>query len=180
MAAIRKWRSGLGIAAVLWEAAVWGAGPCGPATVPGAFAGEARAGDILYDIGSMAPRPRLGFGWAGAERAGGRTYRWTRHLEADIGFAVKSLRRAELWIEAKPLYLAYRRQVVAVYVNARYVGEWVCRDAPVFGAYRMDLPEGVLRVGENTLTLRTAYRKRIGNDSRELALCVDRILFRFP
>jgi len=136
--------------------------------------------DLRFDIGSMQVKPHLGFGWSVAEQVGPRTYRWINHLEADVHFSVPAARDGEIWLDAKPLYLPYRRQTVALYINSQYVGQWICGDDPVFTWHRLPVTASLLNAGDNTLTIRTAYRTRIGTDSRELSLCVDTILIRFP
>ena len=153
-------------------------GPSAPAG--NAFPANQAAGDILFDIGSMKPKPDLGFGWSFAEIGHGRNFRWMKHLEADVRFRVREVRDAELWVESMPLFLEYARQVVAVYVNNRFAGEWTFKSMHEFEVSTLKIPGEFLRVGENTLTLRCAHRARVGKDKRELSLCVDRILLHFP
>ena len=141
----------------------------------GAAAG---AEEILLDIGTSAPRPQLGFGWGRAERSRGVNFRWIRHLEADVSIDIRYPGDAELTVRAAPQYLPYTRQVVSVYVNRAYVGEWICADAPGFATHRMTVPARFWRPGPNLLTLRLAYCKRAGTDEREMALCVDTIAVR--
>jgi hypothetical protein len=138
------------------------------------------SGDILLDIGSMGAKPNLGFGWSNAEAGRGRNYRWISHLEADVRFELKKVRDAKIWVESQPMFLIYMRQVVAVYVNNRFAGEWKCAEATEFEVTSVEIPADFLREGANTLTFRSAYRARAGSENRELSLCVDRILLRFP
>jgi len=60
-------------------------------------------------------------------------------------------------------------------VNNRYVTEWPCPDDHHFHTYEAHIPAALLRQGENRITLRMAYRHRIGDDRRRLALAVDRV-----
>jgi hypothetical protein len=149
--------------------------PC-PADV---FPTNTVAGDIFLDIGSMNAKSNLGFGWSNAEKAGKRNYRWITHLEADVRFDIDEVRGARIWIESQPLFLNYTRQVVAVYVNNRFAGEWKFALAPEFAVTSVEVPAKFLREGANTLTFRSGYRVRVGLDNRDLSLCVDRILLRF-
>lgn len=134
--------------------------------------------DIEFLLGTPQSFPHLGFGWTRkTEYHAGRPYAWIRHLEADLHFESDDTDDAELWLRAAPLYLEYRRQIVALYINGRLVKEWVCGDDPEYRDYYTTVPGGAFRKGENTLTLRMGHRKR-GGDSRELSLAVDQILLR--
>jgi len=135
-------------------------------------------GDIFFDIGSMNAKPSLGFGWSNAESSGSRNYRWITHHEGDVHFELQGVRDIELWVESQPLFLIYMRQVVAVYINNRFAGEWMCVPAHEFEVTRLEIPARFLREGANTLTFRSAYRAQVGTEKRELSLCVDRILLR--
>jgi hypothetical protein len=134
-------------------------------------------GDVVLDPGEFRIRPQLGFGWSRPEKKGQRNFRWISHLEADLSFRWDSTAPAEVWLEAAPLYLRYRRQAIALYINHRLAAEWVCPARPGFGLYHARVPAGLLRAGDNLLTLRMAYRKK-GEGLRELSLAVDRILLR--
>lgn len=136
---------------------------------------RAGAEELRLDIGTMAPKPHLGFGWGLSERSGGHQFRWIKNLEADIRIEVVSPRDAELVLRARPQYLPYTRQTVSVLLNGKYVGEWVCPDHPGYATYRMSLPAPCWKPGKNILTFRMAYRKQVGPDRRELSLCVDTV-----
>lgn len=148
-----------------------------PAAAQGTEFPTPTEGDVFLDIGSHVSKPNLGYGWGRAERSGPRNFRWVWQLEADLGIEVARPGPAEIWIDAAPLYLGYRRQTVALYVNRRFVHEWVFAPGPQFQTYHAAIPAGVLEEGENVLTLRMGYRKR-GGDDRELSLAVDRVLLR--
>jgi hypothetical protein len=151
---------------------------------PGAPAGTAfpqtvGEDDVFLDIGDHLSKPSLGFGWGRAERGASGHFRWIWRMEADLFFDIEQPRPAELWVTAAPMYLPYRRQVIAVYVNGAFLAEWRCPDGPAFTDYHAAVPARLVRGGRNTVTLRMGYRKR-GGDDRELSLAVDRALLRFP
>lgn len=134
--------------------------------------------DVEFLLGTPQSFPHLGFGWAkNTEFDKGRTFVWIDHLESDLHFELDETYGAELWLRASALYLAYRRQVVAVYINGQFVAEWVCADDAEYHDYYTKLLRGVFRTGKNKLTLRLGHCKR-GGDSRELSLAVDQILIR--
>jgi hypothetical protein len=81
-----------------------------------------------------------------------------------------------IWVEAASQYLPYTRQVLAVYVNRRFAGEWVLDHEPGFDVYRLPVDAVRWRTGRNEILLRAAFRVRVGADPRELSVCVDRIL----
>ena len=135
-------------------------------------------GDVHLDLGSVETQPLLGRGWSTAERSGSDSYRWMNAVEADVTIEANGDGPADLWIRARPQYLPYTRQRVAVYVNGRFVSEWTCPRDVHFAAHRFPIPAGFLEAGINRLTLRAAYRKSVGPDTRRLSLCVDRILLR--
>ena len=136
---------------------------------------EEEPSEIVLDIGSMIPRPLLGFGWSVSEIEKGRFYRWIDHLEADVTIELDRVGDSTLWVRAGAQYVPYTRQTVSVYFNGVYVGEWVCVGHPGFVTYQLTVPARVLKKGKNRMTLRMAYRKQVGPDRRELALCVDMI-----
>ena len=136
---------------------------------------EEETTEILLDIGSMVPKPLLGFGWSNSEMKNGRPYRWIEHLEADITIELDRIGDSILRIRAAAQYVPYTRQTVSVYFNGHYVGEWICAGHPGFETYHLQVPTRVLKTGKNRMTLRMAYRKQIGLDRRELSLCVDTI-----
>jgi hypothetical protein len=109
----------------------------------------------------------------------GRRYAWIHHVEADLHVErAATPGDARFWMSAKPLWLTYRRQLVALYVNDRFVTEWTCADDPAFDSFETGIPADFWRQGKNTLTLRMAYRQR-GGDRRELSLGVEKILVRW-
>jgi hypothetical protein len=130
-------------------------------------------GKVTVDLGAGGDEAHLGYGWSTPERRDGRTFRWMGRLEADLRFDLERAGAAEIRFRARPLYLGYRRQVLALYVNRRFVRDWVFPDAPEFVAFHTRVPDGDLKAGRNLLTFRAAYRKREGPDTREIAVAVD-------
>jgi hypothetical protein len=110
----------------------------------------------------------LGFGWSRAEPA----LRWITHAEADLWFDLEAVRDLTFQLRAAVPYLHWRRQRIGLYVNGRWVAEWPAPDDPAFHDYTAEVPAAVLAEGRNRLTLRLAYRTRIGQDRRLLALAV--------
>lgn len=142
------------------------------------FPSAEQPGDLLIQPGRTASRAALGFGWGRPEITQGRRFAWIQRKEADVYVDLPGAPAdMEVWLSAKPLWLAYRRQVIALYVNGRYFTEWVCPESPDFATYRAVLPARLLQPERNTLTLRMAYRKS-GGDRRKLALGVEAILLR--
>lgn len=136
-------------------------------------------GDIRLDFGTMAVKPLLRYGWGPAEQGEMTTFRWIKALEADL---VVSLSIPdvdwELWLVASPLYLPYTRQRIAVSMNGRYIGEWLCSDHTQFAVYHMKIPASSIRGGENRLRFRMGYRKRLRPGKRALSVRVDELLLR--
>jgi hypothetical protein len=141
---------------------------------------QRRADETFIDVGSPAAARHLGFGWSRGERIRGTggVFQWVKRLEADVWFDVADPADTDLWLRAAPLYLQYQRQNIGVYVNGRFLKEWVCPDKPDYTDYHLVIPAEALKVGRNRLILRMGYRKRMGRDQRELALAVDTIVFR--
>lgn len=143
-----------------------------------AFPANVVAGDVHLDLGLEETQPMLGRGWSVVERDGSDSYQWMNALEADVTLDVKDAGPADFWIRARPQYLPYTRQRVALYVNGRFVSEWTFPLDIRFAVHRFPVPEGFLRAGVNQLTFRAAYRKSVGADTRRLSLCVDQVLLR--
>jgi hypothetical protein len=142
-----------------------------------ACAARADTNSVVIEPASPSAEPSLGFGWSGQpEYADGREFKWINRLEADVWFELDAARDTAITFTAAPLYINWRRQVIGVYINNRFVTEWLCPDRPDFQDYRVELPAGLLQPGRNRLTFRMAYRRRTPPDRRELALAVHRIL----
>jgi hypothetical protein len=113
----------------------------------------------------------VGYGWGKPDRYGPERIRWMVELEGDINLPHPvPVQRMFLRIDAIPAYVDWRRQRVGVFVNERYVGEARFRDEPVFHTFTFEVPSRYWRKDNNVITLRAAYKFRIGQDSRKLAL----------
>lgn len=141
---------------------------------------EQEPGERLVLPGLLTHRDTLGFGWSRREMSPNSVrFAWIQHLEADVHLDLpRPPANATFELRAKPLYLQYRRQVVALYVNHRFVTEWVCADSPDFDDLETRIPAHYFKTGPNTVTLRMAYRKS-GGDRRKLSLGVEFMRLRF-
>lgn len=129
---------------------------------------------VLLDVGSMTAKHHLGYGWSLAERTDDRTFRWMKSLEAQVWVDLASPGADRtIRVEAAPQFLPYTRQVLAVYVNRRFAGEWKMAHRPGFAPYRLAVPSRFWRAGQNEILLRAAYRVSVGSDSRELSVGID-------
>ena len=137
-------------------------------------------GSVLWslNIGGGADEEALGFGWSRQEYVGGYRFRWMTRLEGDLWVHVDQPGDLSLRLVAAIPHLDWRRQRIGLFVNGRFVTDWQAPDDHLFHAYEADIPASLIKDGENRLTFRTAYRTRIGRDSRRLALAVDTIELR--
>ena len=110
----------------------------------------------------------LGFGWSRGESG----HRWITRAEADLWFDLPAARELTFRLEAAVPYLHWRRQRIGLYVNGRWVAEWLAADDPEFHDYTVAVPATYFVEGRNRLTLRMAYTTHIGRDQRLLALAV--------
>lgn len=133
---------------------------------------------IVIDLGTRDAAGRTGFGWSRPERDHERTFVWIKHMEADVWFDLAEVAPQEVLVTAAPLYIEHRRQNIGLYVNDRFVTEWVCANGPGFQDHAARIPAELLTAGRNRLTFRVGYRRQIGGDKRLLALAVDRIVLR--
>lgn len=135
------------------------------------------AGSVVIDVGGDEPEGSLGFGWSHREHEHERAFRWIEHLEADVWFELDEVSDLNIRLRAAPLHLYWKRQNIGVYVNQRFVTEWLCPDRQVYREYQALIPTHFLKPGKNRLTLRMGYRYRVPPDPRERALAVERIVF---
>ena len=146
----------------------------------GGPAHAASTNDLVIDMVAPPANVQLGFGWLKPERNESFSFVWMNHLEADVWVNLDSASAAEIEIVAVPYYLNYRSQSLGLYVNGRFIQEWVC---PIHSEWRLDtyaasIPAGILKPGKNRLTLRASYR--IGGKGRQLAIAVNSITLRQP
>ena len=145
-----------------------------------AQARAASTNDLFIEVALPPPNVRLGFGWLPPEWNDEFSFVWMNHLEADVWVTLDSASGTEIEIRAVPFYLEYRNQGLGLYVNGRFIRDWVC---PIHPEWRLDtftarIPDGVLRPGKNRITLRAAYR--IGDEGSQLAIAVNSITLRRP
>ena len=114
----------------------------------------------------------LGFGWSRGESS----HRWVSRAEADLWFDLSAAGDMTFSLQAGVPYLHWRRQRIGLYVNGRWVAEWVAADDPEFHVYTVAVPAAYFVEGRNRLTLRMAYRTHIGRDHRLLALSVRSVI----
>ena len=140
--------------------------------------GAGNAQEIFLDVGRPEAREHLGYGWGGNERTGPDRFAWIKELEGDVWFDLYAAADSEIVIRGVPFYVAHRKQVVALYVNNRFVKEWVCPHSREwnFSPYAARVPAELLRPGRNRLTLRMGYHAR--SKKRFHALAVHSILIR--
>jgi hypothetical protein len=130
---------------------------------------------IVFEMGSAKSGEDLDEGWDKAERVGGHIARWLKAMEGDVFIELDEVMDYRVTLEAAPLYIHFRRQSVGLYVNRKYVCEWVFPDAHTFTTFEDVIPASMLREGTNTFTLRVGYIRRIRPDPRELGVAVERI-----
>ena len=140
----------------------------------------ASANDLVIEVVAPPANVQLGFGWLQPERNDEFSFVWMNHLEADLWITLDSASAAEIEIKAVPYYLNDRSQSLGLYVNGRFIQDWVC---PVHSHWQLDtytamIPEGTLKPGKNRITLRASYR--IGDEGHQLAIAVSSITLRRP
>lgn len=144
---------------------------CGPSHA-------ASTNNLVIEVAAPPANVQLGFGWLQPERNANFSFVWMNHLEADIWVTLDSAAAAEIEIKAVPYHLNYRSQSLGLYVNGRFIQEWVC---PVhqdwqLNTYTAKVSDGVLKPGKNRITLRASYR--IGDEGKQLSIAVSRITLR--
>jgi hypothetical protein len=134
--------------------------------------------ELVIEAAAPPPNVQLGFGWLQPERGDDYSFVWIDHMEADLWVTLDSASAADIEIRAVPYYVADRRQNIGLYVNERFIAEWICPDHMpwLLDSYTARIPEGVLKPGRNRLILRMGYRA--GSQDQEYALAVNRIILR--
>ncbi len=132
------------------------------------------------NIGAGADEEALGFGWGSGEPVGGRRARWINRLEGDVRVHLEEPRDLVFRLTASIPHLDWRRQRIGLFINGRFVKDWQAADDHHFHDYTARIPATYFNEGDNRITLRMAYRTRIGRDPRDLALAVDTIELREP
>ena len=138
----------------------------------------ASTNDLVVNMSAPPPNAELGFGWLEPERNDNFSFVWMNHLDADVWVTLDAVSAAEVEIKAAHYYLDYRAQTLGLYVNGRFIREWVCRNQPEWrlDSYVAQVPDGILKPGRNRITLRAGYR--VGRKGRELAIAVNSIAIR--
>ena len=133
---------------------------------------------LAIEVAAPPANVQLGFGWGQPERNKDFSFVWINRLEADIWVTLDSASAAEIEIKAVPFYLDYRSQSIGLYVNERFIAEWVCPYHTQWlpDSYAAWIPEGILKSGRNRITLRMSYCAR--HQDGELALAVNSIILR--
>lgn len=134
----------------------------------------------LLDVGRSDDEGYLGYGWSRPEGAHGQSFRWIDRFEADVWLPLTEPADLRLSVRAWAAWVEWRRQRIGLFVNNRYVTEWPGPDDAKSYEYEALVPEEYWVAGTNRLTLRMAYRVRLGKDSRKLALAVEQIELREP
>lgn len=135
--------------------------------------------ETVIDIGSDGEGFRRAYGWKyNNERSGDETFCWILGREADLEIELPGAGTIEVEIRARPFYYGNCRQSFALFVNDRYVDEWICRHdrSWVFHSYRALVPAEYLRPGANTFTFRMAYESQ--HRPRGYSLAVERLVLR--
>lgn len=152
---------------------VWAVGVGGAQTVrETALTEDAATPDVTIYPGTDEAAHRLSEGWSHAEGRGERSFRWITELEADVRVELEHIRPMHFSMKAAIPHVHWRRQRIGLFVNARYVTEWQAPDDHYPHVYEATIPATYLHEGLNRITLRMAYRTRIGADHRKLALAV--------
>ena len=134
---------------------------------------------VHLEIASPQDRGRLEGAWSRGEKKGPRGYRWLKGMEGHVRFEWTGADPDEplvCWMIAAPLYIDWKQQRIALYVNGRYAAEWTCPLSYHFNLYRAEVPGALFQVGENTLTLRAGYCRRLPGDSRRLSFALDKVM----
>jgi hypothetical protein len=127
------------------------------------------------ELGTENDAAVLGFGWGDRGQVRGESVRWVDRLEADVIFESVGGGDREIVVRAAQEPVHWRRHRIGVWVNNQYVGEMPTSKDRRFIDYRFLVTENLLREGENTLTLRMAYRIRIGEPKYRFSLAINRI-----
>ena len=148
------------------------------ATAPTAAAQS--ADHVVWSVqpGEPGSDESLGFGWGDPERHTPPSFRWIHHLEGDVRADIDVVDEYEFNLHAGVAHLSWRRQRIALYVNHRYVTEWMAPDDHHVHDYTTVIPARYFNEGENKITLRAAYRTALGGSRREYAVAVHSIELR--
>ena len=145
--------------------------------VTGVLAGDARQSPLVIEPALAQEEVDLIYGWSRAEPdRSGTTWRWIEKLEGELLFDLEDPHDATFAIEAKPLVMHKRIQNMGLFVNGRFIKEWVMGTEGAFLTYSARVSARHLRRGRNRLILRAGYKGSPGSDPRELSIAVRRIV----
>ena len=104
-------------------------------------------------------------GWSGQEDWGV----WAEGMQSDAQFVATARRPMRLDVSAFPLCVPGKNQRISLEVNGTAVADHEWRDCEPWNA-TVDIPEALVRVGFNDLTLRPAYADApAAGDTRRLS-----------
>ena len=113
-------------------------------------------------------------GWSGQEDWGV----WAEGMQSDAQFVVTSRAPVRLELAAFPLCVPGKNQRISLEVNGTAVADHEWRDCEPWNT-SVDIPEALVRVGFNDLTLRSAYAEPPpqagGSDPRKLSAGFSRL-----
>ena len=138
---------------------------------------------VHLEIASPQDRGRLEGAWSRGEKKGAHGYRWLKGMEGGIRFDWDGERpdgTVTCWMVAAPLYIDWKQQRIALYINGRFAAEWTCPLDYRFRLYRAEVPGSLIRTGANILTLRAGYCRQLPGDARRLSFALDRVLITSP
>jgi hypothetical protein len=127
------------------------------------------------ELGTENDAAVLGFGWGDRGQVRGEPIRWVDRLEADVTFESVGGGDREVVVRAALAPVHWRRHRIGAWVNNQFVGEIPSPRDGRYYDYRFLVSEKLLREGGNTLTLRMAYRIRIGAPIHRFSLAIHRI-----
>jgi hypothetical protein len=122
-----------------------------------------------------------GYGWSLSEARAGRGFAWISRREADVAFPWEAAEPLRVSVLAAPHFQTGKRQVVGVFINGTFAGQYTFPESPAPQEFSVDLPAEHVRVGANTLTFRLGYLARTPDpkrDQRKLGLQVRQIRLR--
>ncbi len=140
------------------------------------FAEETVGQALAVRPGDEADASALGYGWSQPERlSDGSTFRWIEKREGDINVVLSEPSSALLAVEIMPMVSDRRIQNFGVYVNRRFVAEWVLESSGCFQWFEKEIPAECFRTGTNTITIRAGYKQSPDADPRTLSVAVKQI-----
>jgi hypothetical protein len=140
------------------------------------------AAEVVWrvDLGAEDDAAVAAYGWSAPGEVRQRSVRWVDGMEADLVVSLAQPADLELVIEAAQEPVHWRRHQLGVYVNNRFVVALRSPNHGQYHVYRTTVPAAFWRDGENRLTLRMAYRIRIGEPEYRFGFAVDQVFLQRP